>query len=621
MQNRLSLETTGYRLTICPDWIEAKDIIYSDPPDLILLSDQVHEPGVLQTARELSRSFPFIPIVFIPVRQPEELATAIDAGISGYIPSTAGMPEIQQRLQAALERSRQLTTSAHANEEVETLQQRIIDLETVSRFGRKVVASLDLDSVLTAVVDAAVELSGAEEGSLLLPDEITGELYIYASRNFKEDFVRTFRLPIQDSLAGTVFQTGKPILLDEKSPRKIKTDYLVHTLIYMPITAKGRVIGVLGVDNRQSDKPFGETLVRHLSTLADYAAIALENAQLYAHTETERSKLETILAKSENGIVVVDFDGRLILVNHKAREAFGIHETQLVGKRARDLIQHQDLLEVLRDEDLVAATRIEITLNDSRVMNTQITPIPDLGLAVIMQDITHLKELDRIKTEFVNTVSHDLRSPLTAILGYTELMERVGSLTGQQQEFIRRVQQSVHTITSLINDLLDLGRIESGFDARKEILPFATILESTVDSLKRKAAEKSQNLIVDVAQDLPYVLGNPIRLRQLVTNLLANAIKYTQDNGEICLQASAEAGQIILRIADNGPGIPAADQPHIFDKFYRASNVPEDYPGIGLGLAIVKSIVENHLGRIWVESTTGVGTVFIVVLPSTDLKL
>ncbi|MCC7130005.1 MAG: GAF domain-containing protein [Anaerolineae bacterium] len=615
----MSLETIGCRLTICPNRTEAEEIIANDPPKLILLSDQIGEPDVFQTIRDLSRSYPLIPIVFVPARQPPELAAAIDAGISGYIPPSARSSEIQARLRAALERRRQLT--AHASEEVRSLQQRITDLETIGRFGRKIVASLDLEGVLTAVVDAAVELSEAEEGNLLLPDETTGELLIFASRNFEEDFVRTFRLPIQDSLAGTVFQTGKPILLDEKSPRKIKTDYLVHTLIYMPITVKGRVIGVLGVDNRQSDKPFGETQVRFLAALANYAAIALENAQLFAHTEAERSKLETILTKSENGVVVVDFDGRLILVNHKAREAFGIHETHLTGKRASDLIQNQDLLEVLRDEDLVSATRIELTLNDGCVMNTQITPIPNLGLVVIMQDITHLKELDRIKTEFVNTVSHDLRSPLTAILGYTELIERVGSLTEQQQEFIRRVQQSVHTITSLINDLLDLGRIESGFDARKEILPFNSILEYAVDNLKTKAAEKSQNLIVDVTSDLPHVLGNPIRLRQLVANLLVNAIKYTQKNGEIYVQASAEAGQIILRIADNGPGIPAADQPHIFDKFYRASNVPEDLAGIGLGLAIAKSIVENHQGRTWVESTPGEGTVFTVVLPSTDLRL
>jgi two-component system NtrC family sensor kinase len=290
----------------------------------------------------------------------------------------------------------------------------------------------------------------------------------------------------------------------------------------------------------------------------------------------------------------------------------------LAGKRLSQFIQNQDLLDVLRDDKLSASTRIEITLEDGRVLNVQVTPVPQAGYVIIMHDITHLKELDRIKTEFVNTVSHDLRSPLTAILGYTELIDRVGPVNKKQQEFIRRVQLSVHSITALINDLLDLGRIETGFDARKELIPFSTLLDFSVDGLRNRARDKSQSLILDAPTALPHVLGNPIRLRQMMSNLLGNAIKYTQENGEIRVKVEAEAGQIIMQISDNGPGIPPADLPFIFDKFYRASNIPSDIPGSGLGLAIVKSIVENHLGRIWVDSTLEQGTSFTVVLPSVD---
>lgn len=501
------------------------------------------------------------------------------------------------------------------------MQKRRNEIESIEHFGRKITATLEMERVLAGIVEAAVEISGAEEGRLLLPDETTGELFVCASRGFQEGSVNTVRTPVQDPLAGEVFKTGKPIIRGEKTPRKVGTDHAVHAFIGTPIIAGGRVMGVLEVGNCQPGRSFQEDHVALLSALSDYAAIALENAQRFAQAKAERSKLEAILSEVENGVIVADYDGRLILINRKACEAFGVHEDQAAGKRVRDLIQHQDLLEVLRDEELVAPTRIEITLKDGRVMNTEITPIPDLGLVVIMQDITHLKELDRIKTEFVSTVSHDLRSPLTAILGYIELMDRVGPVNAQQQEYVRRVQASVHAITSLINDLLDLGRIESGFDARKEILPFNSILEFAVEQLRNKAAEKSQNLVVDISENLPYVLGNPTRLRQLVTNLLANAIKYTQESGEIRLRAIAEESQVILQVADNGPGIPAADQPYIFDKFYRASNVAENSHGTGLGLAIVKSIVENHLGRIWVESTAGQGAVFTVVLPSVDSKL
>jgi two-component system NtrC family sensor kinase len=202
-----------------------------------------------------------------------------------------------------------------------------------------------------------------------------------------------------------------------------------------------------------------------------------------------------------------------------------------------------------------------------------------------------------------------------------ELIDRVGPVNEQQREFIRRVQISVHSITALINDLLDLGRIEAGFDVRKEIVPISPIIHYAIDGLRGRASEKSLEMRVEIRDDLPHVLGNPVRLRQMASNLVSNAIKYTPAGGNISISAHAEDGQIILQVADNGPGIPANDQPYIFDKFYRASNVPLDAPGTGLGLAIVKSIVENHLGRIWVDSALGQGTVFTVVLPIANEEL
>jgi two-component system NtrC family sensor kinase len=254
-------------------------------------------------------------------------------------------------------------------------------------------------------------------------------------------------------------------------------------------------------------------------------------------------------------------------------------------------------------------------------MITQLAQIPDVGLAVTMQDITHLKELDRIKSDFVHTVSHDLRSPLTAILGYVELIQRVGPTNDQQTEFIKRVQISVRNITALINDLLDLGRIESGFDARKEFVPLSLIVEYAMDDLANSLKEKGHQINIEIPGDIPKVFGDPSRLRQLVVNILGNAVRYTPKGGQIGIRLRAETGQVILQVIDNGPGIPPSDQPYIFDKFYRASNIPRDVPGSGLGLAIVKSIVENHQGRVWVDSTLGQGATFTVVLPTADDQL
>ncbi len=618
------LRPAGYQATFIAERQPAEDLIRSNPPDLVIISDQLIDGDGLALVEQLMGSFPNLPfILFTSSYNPDLAVKALRMGFADYFYAPFSPGDAIAAIKHGLERRRRMEqwSRLEARRNTKNLQKRVDGLEALQRIGRSVTALLDLETVLTAVVDAAVELTGAEEGSLLLLDESSGELYMRAARNFQEDFVRTFRLPIRDTLAGQVLRTGKPITFDEKTPQKIKTAYLVHTLIYVPLQVHGRVIGVLGVDNRHTGHPFLEDHLTLVSALADYAAIAIDNARLYSRTEIERKKLETVLTHVEDGVIVVDYDGRLLLANDALRAAFGLVEDNLVGKPVRDIIQNVELLEILSDDKGMHPFRSEITLEDGRVFNAQMTPIPDVGLAVTMQDITHLKELDRIKSDFVSTVSHDLRSPLTAILGYVELIDRAGPVTDQQREFIRRVQFSVNNITALINDLLDLGRIEAGFDARKEIVPLPAIINYAVEGMRSRIEEKAHNVVLDVPDHLPPILGNPVRLRQLMGNLLGNSIKYTLHHGKITVSAQAEEGQIILRISDNGPGIPPSDQPYIFDKFYRASNVPSDTPGTGLGLAIVKSIVDNHQGRIWVDSTLGQGTTFTVVLPVADEDL
>jgi two-component system NtrC family sensor kinase len=222
--------------------------------------------------------------------------------------------------------------------------------------------------------------------------------------------------------------------------------------------------------------------------------------------------------------------------------------------------------------------------------------------------------MDRMRSEFVHTVSHDLRSPLTSVIGYTELVERAGSLNDLQKDFLNRIQGSVQQITALINDLLDIGSIEAGFDTRREYIQLEGILRYTLDMLQGQIKSKRLIIKTDISPSLPALRANPIRLRQVMDNVVGNAIKYSYPEGEIHISIHAEGDQLILQVKDAGPGIPVADQPRIFDKFYRGSNIAE-VEGSGLGLAIVKTIVESHQGRIWVESVEGKGSSFFIVLP------
>jgi signal transduction histidine kinase len=170
----------------------------------------------------------------------------------------------------------------------------------------------------------------------------------------------------------------------------------------------------------------------------------------------------------------------------------------------------------------------------------------------------------------------------------------------------------------LVTDLLDLGRIEAGFDLAKEKTPLIILARYALDNLKGIAESKGVTLMDSLPEELPLVNGDPIRLRQMIGNLLDNAIKYTHEGGEVRIEGEAEGEQVIIRVSDTGAGIPPADQPYLFDKFFRASNVPEEVPGTGLGLSIVKSIVDNHGGRIWVDSKLGEGTTFTVILKAAN---
>jgi two-component system NtrC family sensor kinase len=264
------------------------------------------------------------------------------------------------------------------------------------------------------------------------------------------------------------------------------------------------------------------------------------------------------------------------------------------------------------------AQREEFELKDGRIFSAQRTPIEEVGQAIVMQDITHLKELDRIKSEFVTTVSHDLRSPLTSILGYIELVERAGEINQQQREFIDRVQSNVQQISLMISDLLDLGRIEAGLDTTKEKTSVEQIVREAFEGIVDLADAEEITIELEIQGEIGKVFGDPIRLRQMINNLLDNALKYTPSGGTISFRTKTEEGQIILEVVDSGPGIPESDLPKLFDRFFRGSNIPDDVPGTGLGLAIVKSILDNHNGRVWVETKEGEGSSFTVVLPAVE---
>jgi two-component system NtrC family sensor kinase len=615
----------GYTVLTAKDGEEGLHRALHDGPDVILLDMQMPKMTGIEVIEALNREGRDIPVIFLTAYGSEELAVqAIRAGARDYVPKPCEPQVIQASVERALRdvhlRKEHNRLTAQLSQANEALQRQLQELNAINAIGKSVTSLLDLGQVLTRVVEAATFLARAEEGSLMLLDGASGELYLRATKNVDEKVARGLRIRVDDSLAGRVVSTGRPVLLSGEGLTKIATTYLVKSLLMVPLQASdGRAIGVLVVANQVSSQAFEDHDLRLLTAMANYATTAIHNASLVESLQSEKNKSETVLRETNEAVLVVDDTERVLLCNRAAHSAFDLAEGSVIGHSLSAVLPNQELTGLLaRHQKAGIPVQAELALDDGRTLHASVSTINGVGLAIVMHDITHLKEVDRIKSEFVSAISHDLRTPLTTIQGYVDLLPRAGPLNQRQQEFLTRVQRSLSSVSDLVSDLLDITRIETGADIDMVPTDLKAIMEEVVLELTSEIEAKQHDIQAHLPESLSPIMGNPRRLRQVISNLVGNAIKYTPMNGVIELEASEGEDHVVVAVRDNGLGIPAADQPYVFDKFFRVDQ-PEtrDIPGTGLGLAIVKSVVEGHGGRVWVESEPGQGSAFTLLLPKT----
>ncbi len=504
-----------------------------------------------------------------------------------------------------------------------SLKDRLEDLSLLLRVSQAVSSSLDLNQGLPIILEGALQATEARHVRLILLDERGEPLTVMAPGE------KGGQVTALDRAMARLGRAGKPVTIENAARAKgfiepSLLDPATRALIAVPMRSKDRDVGVmwLGYDHVHT---FDATEIGFLSTLASQAAVAVENSRLFQATEDGRRRLAAILESTNDVVIVTDHADRVLLLNPAAVEAFGIASQAVSGLPISEVIREEKMIRLLTApmDDGVPLTD-EVPLPDGRTLYASASVIvgsdgQTMGRVAVLRDITYLKELDEMKSEFVATVSHDLRAPLTFMRGYATMIPMVSQVTPKQKVYVDKIMAGIEQMTELIDDLLDLGRIEAGVGLMREPCRLDQIIVALVDGMRPQAMAKRLNLRLDRSEDVTVVVGDAALLRHAIANLLDNAIKYTPEGGAVTVGWETRGERVLISVADTGMGIAKADQVRLFEKFYRVKRRDTiSIKGSGLGLAIVKSIAERHSGRVWLESEVDQGSTFYIELPVGD---
>jgi len=406
------------------------------------------------------------------------------------------------------------------------------------------------------------------------------------------------------------------------------------SMISVPLFASASVIGVLSCFSHR-EGAFDDDSARVLLTLSSEAALALEKAGLYRTTLEDKTKIETIIKSLTDGLMVIDRRGVLQLVNPHMANLLGLGEGE-TGMPLPEILERvgprlefkETTLQEALDKVLLGGEHVkhEVVIEGEPAAFFQVHWVPlrgswgeVTGAVILFHDVTDFVELDRMKSGFISIVSHELKTPLTSIRGFVRLLEaeRVGSINQKQRHYLEIVNRQTESLTQLINDLLDLSRIEAGIiQVRQDEVRLHEVVRNVVSQMDNLAQEKGVQVSADVSPQLPTVRGDAERLSQVFINLLHNAIKFTPPGGKVRVEARSLGDECLVEVSDTGIGIPAQELPKVFDKFYQVdSSTTRRESGTGLGLAICRELVTAHGGRIWAESVKGEGATLKFTLP------
>lgn len=539
--------------------------------------------------------------------------------------------------------------------QVEDLQQRLEEQNIILTFGREINAALEEGRIYSLLLFKAMELTDSDAGAVVTVDLERQQVCVQTISGYSTDLSMDDALTAEPAMSwevgvvGWVARTGQVALISDV---RQENDYVAfrpetRSQVTVPIKWQGEVIAVLNLESINLNA-YGEKQLITAETLADQAAVAIGTTRLFDAIQAQRKWLAGLVANLPEGVIVTDRQLNVVLANPASAHFFGLERALPEGG---SLVEHlreqvepllQDPSELARFLERTRAQERGIAEGwlDFKEFNRRLwlvsAPLwgeeagPPSGQVILIRDARQEEDSEREKLGFISVVSHELRSPLTTILGYSELLLAREFKRERRQEFVQAIFNQAQHLAGLIEDMLNLSRLSRGrMRMNWSMASFYQIVAGLSTQLDALMSERHR-LLIDVAPEAPPFYADRDKLRVILNNLLGNAVKYSPDGGEVVLSAEpvltveeAERRQvptappcILVGVRDQGIGIPAAAIPHIFDRFYRADNtVTRQIGGTGLGLTISKALVELHGGSIWVQSSEGEGTTFFFTLP------
>jgi PAS domain S-box-containing protein len=499
--------------------------------------------------------------------------------------------------------------------------------QQLARMGSLLAAELDPAAVLDELVQQAPVLLAADACCIRVIED--DELIVMAVHGEGLEGTLGFRARTTAWLAGDVIQSHSPVVLADAGgdARLLADDPVLNAGYrgYLGVPLVGPETGIQGVLAVYSRRPraWRQEEVEALSALAGNASAVLTNAELYQSVALERERSYAILANIADGIVAVDRDGNVVLWNTAAEQITGVPAAGALG-RAPNEILHRDLAS--EDESALGERVVPIRRGADEVwlsLTEAVMRDPTGGVSgriFAFRDVSAERLVEQMKSDFVSTVSHELRAPLTSIYGFAETLLRRDVLFAEDERltFLGYVASEAQRLTGIVDTLLSVARLDAG-DLQVEVAPVdvRSVVSEVVTSVEALAAAagNGHRFVVDVPDEPLAAAADHEKLRQIIANLVENAVKFSPEGGTVTVGARRTRGAVEVRVVDEGIGIPAGERELIFRKFHRVDSGGRDRGGTGLGLFIARGLVSAMGGRIWVDSDEGRGSSFAFELP------